>query len=65
LVVYVLSSSDPIRLDKRKYFNFAPETMGHLDEAAVTHFYGTFRFYRRLYQRQTAQVVHELKVSRA
>jgi hypothetical protein len=64
LVVYVLSSSDPIRLDKRKYFNFAPETMGQLDEAAVTHFYGTFRFYRGIYQRLAAQIVRDLESSR-
>jgi hypothetical protein len=61
LVVYVLSSSDPIQLDNRKYFNFAPETMDWLNQGAVAHFYGTFRFYRGVYHRLAAEVVRELK----
>ena len=61
LVVYVLSTSDPIRLDVRKYFNFAPEAMDRLSEVAVAHFYGTFRFYDAVYQRQAAEVVRDLK----
>jgi len=61
LVVYVLSTSDPIRLDVRKYFNFAPEAMDRLNEVAVAHFYGTFRFYRGIYTRLAAEVVRDLK----
>jgi hypothetical protein len=63
LVVYVLSSSNPIRLDVRKYFNFAPEAMDRLNEVAVAHFYGTFRFHGGVYHRLGAEVVRELKRS--
>jgi hypothetical protein len=61
LVVYVLSTSDPIRLDVRKYFNFAPEAMDRLNEVAVAHFYGTFRFHGGVYQRLAAEVVRDLE----
>lgn len=61
LVVYRLSTSDPIRLNVRKYFNFAPEAMDRLNEVAVAHFYGTFRFCRGVYSRLAAEVVHDLK----
>jgi hypothetical protein len=60
LVVYVLSTSDPIRLDVRKYFNFAPEAIERLVEAAVAHFYGTYRFYGGVYPRLAAEVVRHL-----
>jgi hypothetical protein len=60
LVVYVLSTSDPIRLDVRKYFNFSPEAMDRLNEVAVAHFYGTFRYYRGVYPRLAAGVVRDL-----
>lgn len=60
LVVYLLSTSDPLRLDVRKYFNFAPESIDRLGEAAVVHFYGTFRYYRWIYPRLTAEVVRDL-----
>jgi len=65
LVVYVLSTSDPIRLDVRKYFNFSHEAMDRLNEVAVAHFYGTFRFYRGVYHRLAANAVRELKHSSA
>jgi hypothetical protein len=65
LVVYRLSTSNAVRLDVRKYFNFAPEAMDRLNEAAVIHFYGTFRFHRGVYRRLAAEVVRELKQFRA
>jgi hypothetical protein len=61
LVVYVLSTSDPIRLDVRNYFNFSPEVLDRLNEVAVAHFYGTFRHYRGVYSRLAAGVVRDLR----
>ncbi len=63
LVVYVLSTSNPIRLDRDKYFNFAPENLDRIKDAAVVHFYGTFRYYRGHYRRLAAQVIRELKTA--
>ena len=61
LVVFRLSTADPIRLDIRKYFNFGPETLDRLSEAAVIHFFGTYRFDRGIYPRLAREVVRDLK----
>jgi hypothetical protein len=61
LVVYLLSTSNPVRLDPRKYVNFAPEVVPRLGEVAVAHFYGTHRFHQGIYPRLAAGVVRELK----
>jgi hypothetical protein len=63
LVVYLLSTSDPVRLGPRKYLNFAPEVVDRLDEVAVAHFYGTFRHHGGVYPGLAAQVVREMKTT--
>jgi hypothetical protein len=60
LVVYLLSTAAPIRLDPRHYVNFAPEVIERLNEVAVVHFYGTFRYYGGVYPRLAADVVRQL-----
>jgi hypothetical protein len=61
LVVYLLSTSNPIRLDPRKYANFAPEVVPRLNEVAVAHFYGTYRYLRGIYPRLAAEACRDLK----
>jgi hypothetical protein len=61
LVVYLLSTSDPVRLDPRKYTNFAPEVVPRLNEVAVAHFYGTHRYHDGVYPRLAKQAVREMK----
>lgn len=60
LVVYLLSTSNPVRLDPRKYANFAPEVVPRLNDVAVAHFYGTFRYYGGIYPRLAATAVREM-----
>jgi hypothetical protein len=61
LVVYLLSTSSPIKLDPRRYVNYSPEVAGMMDEVAVAHFYGTYRFLSGTYPRLAAKVVEELR----
>jgi hypothetical protein len=60
LVVYLLSTAQPIRLDPRQYVNFAPEVKERLPEVAVAHFFGTFRYHGGIYPRLAAAVVRDL-----
>ncbi len=60
LVVYLLSTANPIRLDPQKYVNFAPEVVVRMDRVAVAHFYGTYRYSGGVYPRLASQVVREL-----
>ena len=60
LVVYLLSTSNPIRLDPRKYTNFAPEVMPRMNDVAVAHFYGTFRYHAGVYPKLARTAVREL-----
>jgi hypothetical protein len=60
--VYLLSTSNPVLLDPRKYANFAPEVIPRLNEVAVSHFYGTFRYHGDIYLRLARQAVRELSL---
>jgi hypothetical protein len=60
LIIYLLSAAGARRLNTDRYLNFRPTDLGRLDRAEVLHFYGTYRFYKRVYTRVAAQAVAAL-----
>jgi hypothetical protein len=49
IVVYLLTAAGASRLDRERYFNFAPEFVDRLATAELVHFFGLYRFYKNLY----------------
>jgi hypothetical protein len=63
MLIYLLAAAGATRLGPRRYINFDPTCVPFLDEVCVSHFYGTFRYYRHLYTRLAAGVVAGLLAS--
>jgi hypothetical protein len=59
-VIYLLSISNPIRLDEHRYFNFFAEYADRLQRASLAHFIGTDRFYRQMYTGLASEMVAQL-----
>ena len=56
-VIYLLSIAGATRLNCDRYFNFFPDCVDKLRRASVVHFFGTHRFYRKLYPALASAVV--------
>lgn len=59
-VVYLLSAHGANRLDPQYYFNFFPDCLNRVSEAAIIHFVGLSRYHRWLYPKLAARVLNEL-----
>jgi hypothetical protein len=64
VIIYLLSTADPLHLPPARYFNFAPDQLGKVGEATLIHFLGYCRFYQGLYANLTAAMVRSLKEPR-
>jgi hypothetical protein len=60
-VIYLLLASGGTRLDPLRYLNYDPTCDDLLDEACAVHFYGTYRYRRRIYPRLAARVAMDLQ----
>jgi hypothetical protein len=60
MVIYLLSVARAIRLDPSRYFNYFPDQIDKVVDAALIHFIGSDRFYRNIYSKRAAEVVRRL-----
>lgn len=63
IVIYLLAATGARRLDPRRYLNFDPTARPHVEAAACIHFYGTYRYYRRIYPDLVLRVSREILAS--
>lgn len=61
VTVYGLSVNGAERLPPRRYFNFYPDCLERLKEAAGVHFVGIARFHRWAYPRVARRMIRELR----